>query len=207
MTLQILGHFGITYKWEGDIITIAHQDISSGTYTVGSDWSSASYWYSIAFLAEEAEIFLEGLKDDWNQGDRIMADWMKRFGVTTQFDSKGALLRKIKVDYPLMMKLNFTDNPDLAQTFAAMFAGANVYSTFSGIDSLKIKETNRIAALQNELAKFNVLFHYANMYKIYQLRGKFQLPQTPIATYNDHRIAVSFAPLALLGPVQIENPR
>jgi 3-phosphoshikimate 1-carboxyvinyltransferase len=206
MTLQLLKHFGINTTWQGDIIAVPGQPIHAGHYTVQADWSSAAYWYSIAFLADEAEIYLEGLKDDWSQGDRAVADWMKRFGIATDFDNGGALVRKTTAEYPLLMKLNFTDNPDLAQTFAAMFAGANICGTFSGIDSLKLKETDRIAALQAELLKMNVHFQYADMYEFYQLKGKFTLPQSPIATYNDHRMAMSFAPLALLGPITIENP-
>lgn len=206
MTLDILKNLGIAGKWEGDSITIARQDISPGSYAVAADWSSASYWYSIAFLAEEAEIYLDGLKDDWSQGDRVLADWMKHFGVLTEFDSQGALLRKKAAAYPRIMKLNFRDNPDLAQTFAAMFAGANIYATFGGLDSLRLKETDRIAALQNELQKINVHFSYSGMYQFYQLKGHFQPPQVPIATYNDHRMAMSFAPLALLSPIEIEKP-
>ncbi|MFN8321149.1 MAG: hypothetical protein U0T74_00700 [Chitinophagales bacterium] len=106
-----------------------------------------------------------------------------------------------------MMKLNFRDKSgDLAQTFAAMFAVKNIYATFSGIDSLKIKETDRIAALQTELLKMNVHFDYSDFYDFYQIKGEFHLPAKPIATYNDHRMAMSFAPLALLGEIEIEHP-
>jgi len=208
MTLKLLEKFGVKNTWDKTSITIEPNQftIHHSPFTINSDWSSASYWYSIAFLADEAEIFLEGLKDDWTQGDREMADWMKRFGVLTEFNSEGAVLKKINVDYPRLMKLNFKNNPDLAQTFAAMFAAKNISSGFSGIDSLKIKETDRIAALKIELQKVNVDFDYAPLYFFYQLRGEFKLPTSPIKTYNDHRMAMSFAPLALLGEIEIENP-
>lgn len=206
MTLKLLEKFGVAHEWEGNSLSIRNSQFAIRNYSVGGDWSSASYWYSIAFLADEAEIFLEGLKDDWTQGDREMADWMKRFGVITEFNKEGAMLKKINVDYPRLMKLNFKNNPDLAQTFAAMFAAKNVSSGFSGIDSLKIKETDRIAALKTELQKVNVDFDYAPLYFFYQLRGEFKLPTSPIKTYNDHRMAMSFAPLALLGEIEIENP-
>ncbi len=208
MTLKILEQFGVKNSWDENSITIEPNQftIPNSPFTINSDWSSASYWYSIAFLADEAEIFLEGLKDDWTQGDREMAEWMKRFGVTTEFNSEGALLRKTEVDYPTLMKLNFKNNPDLAQTFAAMFAAKNICCGMSGIDSLKIKETDRIAALQTELKKINVDLGYAPEFFFYQLRGKFQLPSSPIKTYNDHRMAMSFAPLALMGEIEIENP-
>ena len=207
MTLKILEQLKIPYELNDDSVFVSHHSlITNHQFSVGGDWSSASYWYSIAFLADEAEIFLEGLKDDWSQGDRIIADWMKRFGVLTEFTSEGALLKKSHTDYPQMMKLNFIDNPDLAQTFAAMFAAKNIYSTFSGIESLKIKETDRVAALQNELRKTNVNFNYAAAFDFYQLKGVFQFPQSAIKTYDDHRMAMSFAPLALLGEIEIENP-
>lgn len=207
MTLKILEHFGVQYVWEEDWIQIRNSKFEIRNFSVGGDWSSASYWYSIAFLADEAEIFLEGLKDDWSQGDRIMADWMKRFGVVTEFREEGALIRKVHVSYPEIMKLNFIDNPDLAQTFAPMFAAKNIYSTFSGIESLKIKETDRVVALQNELKKINVNFDYAEMYDFYQLKGAFHTPSFSIKTYDDHRMAMGFAPLALLGDIEIENPK
>ncbi len=206
MTVKILEHFGVAHEWNENSILIHHSPLAIRSYSVGGDWSSASYWYSIAFLADEAEIFLEGLKDDWSQGDREMADWMKRFGVLTEFNSEGALLKKAKVDYPTLMKLNFKNNPDLAQTFAAMFAAKNICCSFSDIDGLKIKETDRISALQTELGKVNVEFGYAPEFFFYRLKGEFQLPVTPIKTYNDHRMAMSFAPLAILGDIEIENP-
>ena len=206
MTLKMLSHFGVDHHWAHHAISIQNTKLNASGYSVGGDWSSASYWYSIAFLADEAQIFLEGLRDDWNQGDREMADWMKRFGVTTEFTTEGALLRKIKVEYPKLMKINFKDNPDLAQTFAALFAGGGIYGTFSGIESLKIKETDRIAALKTELSKMNISFDYSDMYEFYQLKGELRLPTEPIQTYQDHRMAMSFAPIGLLGPVEIEDP-
>ena len=105
-----------------------------------------------------------------------------------------------------MMKLDYSNSPDIAQTFAAMFAAKNIYATFSGIESLKIKETDRIAALQNELRKTNVKFDYSERFDFYQLKGEYKSPVLPIKTYEDHRMAMSFAPLALLGEIEIENP-
>jgi len=206
MTLYMLRHFGVDYQWSENTITIQNTPLTSTTYEVGADWSSASYWYTIAFLADEAEIFIEGLKDDWSQGDRVMATWMRHFGVVTEFSHDGALLKKLKTGYPQLMKLNFKDNPDLAQTFAVLFSAGGVYATFSGIESLKIKETDRVVALKNELSKMNIHFEYSDMYEFYQLKGKLQMPTSPIKTYQDHRMAMSFAPLGLLGPVEIEDP-
>jgi 3-phosphoshikimate 1-carboxyvinyltransferase len=206
MTLEILSYLGVKHKWNGDSVEIEPAKLQGNSYAVGGDWTSASYWYSIAFLADEAEILLEGLRDEWIQGDRAITDWMKRFGVTTEFTSDGAILRKVPVEHPKMMKMNFRDNPDLAQTFAAMFAGGNVYCTFTGIDSLRIKETDRIEALRTELMKLNMHFDYADMYEFYQLKGELKITSTPVETYNDHRMAMAFAPLALKGEITINNP-
>ncbi len=207
MTLEMLKHFGVQNTWQDNSITVAHTEIAPKAYRVGGDWSSAAYWYSIAFLADEAEIQLDGLNDDYTQGDRTVSDWMKHFGVSTTFNADGALIKKVSSSHPKIMKLNFKDNPDLAQTFAAIFAAKGVYGTFSGIESLRIKETDRIAAIKDELAKMNTHFDYADMYEFYQLKGEFKLPASPIQTYRDHRMALSFAPLGVLGPIEIEDPQ
>jgi 3-phosphoshikimate 1-carboxyvinyltransferase len=205
MTISLLEQLGITSILTEHSVEIKPKTISSGNYHIGADWSAASYWYSIAFLADEAEIFIEGLQDNWVQGDRVMADWMNRFGVQTEFTNEGALIKKVSASYPKLMKMNFTDNPDLAQTFAVMFAAKNICSTFSGIETLKIKETDRIAALHNEMLKVNVHFDFAERYEFYQLKGTFAVPESAIETYGDHRMAMSFAPLALLGKIEILN--
>ncbi len=207
MTLKILSHFGVKHEWGESSISIQHSTLNTQqSYYVGGDWSSASYWYSIAFLADKTKIFLEGLKNEWTQGDRVMADWMKRFGVITTFNEQGALLEKIPTTYPHMMKMNFRDNPDLAQTFAVMFAAKNIYATFSGLESLKLKETDRVTALKQELEKLNTRFDFSDMYEFYQLKGEFKISSEPIKTYDDHRMAMSFAPLALTGSIEIEKP-
>lgn len=206
MTLSMLQHFGVKYAWSENSIAIDNCPLKTVNYCVGSDWSAASYWYSMAFLADEAEIFLEGLQNNWNQGDRIMADWMKRFSVATEFKDGGARITNIHTSYPRVMKLDFADNPDLAQTFAVIFAAKDVAATFTGIDSLRIKETDRIQALQNELRKCGYKFDYSDEFFFYQLRGKFHLPTAPIHTYDDHRMAMSFAALSVLDEIEIENP-
>ncbi len=206
MTLSMLQHFGVQSKFDRQGISVQSGNFSATDYQVGADWSAASYWYSMTSIAEEAEVFLEGLQNNWLQGDRIVADWMNRYNVRTEFTDGGTLLKKVPGTYPEVMKLNYADNPDLVQTFAAMFAAKNVAATFSGIESLRIKETDRILALQQELLKCGYRFDYSREFNFYQLRGKFALPTQPISMYNDHRMAMSFAPLALLGAIEIETP-
>lgn len=207
MTLSMLSKVGVSAVQKGQQVVVEPlRKISTEIFSVGGDWTSASYWYSMAFLADEAEVFLEGLQNDWTQGDRVIADWMKRFGVLTSFESNGVLLRKVAVDYPHMMKLNFADNPDLVQTFAVMFGAKNIYTTMSNIETLKVKETDRVDALHHELLKCNVRFEYAAMYDLYQLKGEFRATSLPIKTYNDHRMAMAFSPLALLDKIEIQHP-
>lgn len=206
MTLTMLESLGVQHQWHTDAVQISNTVIEPKAIHIGADWSAASYWYSIALLADEAEITLRGLKDDYTQGDRVVADWMKRFGMLTEFTTEGAVIRKEVVDCPKVMKLNFKDNPDLAQTFAAMFAAKDIIGTFSGVESLKIKETDRVLALQQELRKIGVRFDYSDMYEFYQLKGTFAPSTKPFATYGDHRMAMAFAPLALFGEISVEDP-
>lgn len=206
MTVKLLEYFGITTTWTQNSIIIPHSSLTNQHYQIGGDWSAASYWYSMAFLAEDADIFLEGLKNDWTQGDQAVAEWMQRFGVITEYHPDGVRIYKQAVNYPHMMKINFRDTPDLAQTFAVLFAAKNIYATFTGIETLKVKETDRIQALQNELKKLGVAFNYSEPYDFYQIKGNFHLPDIAIHTYHDHRMAMSFTPLALLGEIMIENP-
>ncbi len=206
MTLSMLQHFGVKCSLERQQVAVPSGIFNAVDFQVGADWSAASYWYSMAFLSEGAEIFLEGLQNNWLQGDQATASWMKRYSVLTEFTDGGALIRKVQSTYPEVMKLNYADNPDLVQTFATMFAAKNVAATFSGIESLRIKETDRVLALQQELSKCGYRFDYSEEYHFYQLRGKFKLPEQAIRTYNDHRMAMSFASLALLGEIEIEEP-
>ncbi|MCS6933688.1 MAG: hypothetical protein NZM35_00875 [Chitinophagales bacterium] len=207
MTISILRQLGVDAALTHDTCyAMPLQNIATSHISIGADWSSASYWYSMVFLADDAEISLLGLCDDWRQGDRIIVEWMERFGCETTFSHDGVTLRKRNVQYPRMMKYNFADNPDLVQTFAAMLGAKGVITSFSGIDNLRLKETDRITALQRELQKFNLQFEYASMFDFYQLRGNYQPANLPVKTYGDHRMAMAFAPLALLHPITIENP-
>ncbi|MBL7779225.1 MAG: hypothetical protein JNK66_13170 [Chitinophagales bacterium] len=207
MTVQLLQRIGADasigkdYCYAKNLPQMEPQEIQ-----IGADWSSASYWYSIAFLAQEAEITFLNLRDDWSQGDCIVSEWMHRFGIETTFTEQGAAIKKRQVKLPEMMKYNFADNPDLVQTFAVMLGAANICTTFSGLESLRLKETDRIAALHNELKKFNLHFDYSEMYDFHQVRGQFQPSSDVVKTYHDHRMAMAFAPLAIINPINIENP-
>lgn len=205
MTLQLMELFGIPSAWENNIIRIPNKTYEPFPYKVESDWSAASYWYSIAALADDAHIELNGYLNDSFQGDRTVADIMDKLGVKSTFTMKGVTLEK--KGHVSSLELDFTDCPDLAQTVAVVCAAKNIECTMSGLESLRIKETDRIAALQNELEKFGsgmVEIVPDSVYKV--MPGKFEVNGQSVNTYKDHRMAMAFAPLALLGPVRIENP-
>ena len=155
MTLAMLQQAGIQHEWRDNIISIAQQDFTPTILAVEPDWSAASYWYAIAALSDEAELFLPGLTQYSLQGDSVITEIMANFGITSQFKDGGVYLHKeVK---PIFRKIfDLKECPDLAQTIIVVCAAMGHDATFTGLETLKIKETDRIKALQNELAKIGV---------------------------------------------------
>ncbi len=205
MTLAMLQSAGIQHTWHDNVIAIANQDFAETSLHVEPDWSAASYWYSMAALADEAEIFLPGLAQYSLQGDSVITEIMANFGITSQFKDGGVYLKKEAKT--LARKIfDMKECPDLAQTVIVVCAALGHDATFTGLETLKIKETDRVKALQNELAKIGVkLIEKGQVYKL-DCSGK-QIPEKVfINTYDDHRMAMAFAPLALLiSEVEIED--
>lgn len=205
MTLDIMSRFGIAWAQEGPTIRVARQHYRGGDYAVEADWSAASYWYCIAALAPEADIALPGLRKDSLQGDQAIAGIMAPLGVTTTWAEDGIVLRKSGPPTVELLEWNFRDCPDLAQGVFAAMAALGVRGRFTGLESLRIKETDRIAALQNELGKFGATL--AESAGVWELGGNFRPQAARIATYDDHRMAMALAPLALTGAaLEIEDP-
>jgi 3-phosphoshikimate 1-carboxyvinyltransferase len=205
MTLAMLQQTGIQHQWEGNNVHIPKQEFKESTLYVEPDWSAASYWYAIAALADEAELFLPGLTAYSLQGDSVITEIMANFGITSQFKDGGVYLKKeVK---PLGRKLfDLKSCPDLAQTVIVVCAALGHGATFTGLETLKIKETNRVKALQNELAKIGVKLIEQNQHYHLDCSGKSIPKHVLIDTYDDHRMAMAFAPLALLIPeVEIED--
>jgi 3-phosphoshikimate 1-carboxyvinyltransferase len=205
MTLAMLKQAGIQHQWEGDTISIARQEFTPTSLYVEPDWSAASYWYAIAALADEAELFLPGLTSYSLQGDSVITELMANFGITSQFKDGGVRLKKEAK--PVIRKIfDLKECPDLAQTIIVVCAAIGHDATFTGLETLKIKETDRVAALQNELAKMGVkLIEKGQVYKL-DCSEKFVPENISIKTYEDHRMAMAFAPLALLIPqLEIED--
>ncbi|TKB97924.1 3-phosphoshikimate 1-carboxyvinyltransferase [Pedobacter cryophilus] len=206
MTLAMLAQCGINHTWENDIISIQPQEFRPTTLTIEPDWSAASYWYSVAALAENAKIHLPNLKKDSLQGDSAVAGIMTLFGVHTTFEQDGIVIEKIHQEIKPQL-LDFRECPDLAQTVIVCAAILGKEFSFTGLETLKIKETDRIFALQTELAKIGVKL-IETQADIYQLDClDMVIPEEiSITTYEDHRMAMAFAPLAMIiGEVKIEE--
>lgn len=205
MTAALMRKFGGQVNWESNCITISHDTYQSISYEVENDWSAASYWFALAALARSGAIILPGMTLRSIQGDRVIADLMELLGVMCQ--PRGNDLLLMHKDCLESIVFDFTECPDLAQTVMVVCAARKVTGIFTGLESLRIKETDRIAALQNELKKLGAELTEEN--GRWLLKPADHLPEIipAIATYDDHRMAMAFAPLAALHTIQIENPK
>ena len=206
MTLNLMNSFGIKSEVKGNKISIKNQEFSSGSYIVESDWSAASYWYSILSISDNINnLTLQGLKKKSNQGDSVISELMKSFGVNTQYKEDGIILTKIKFDTE-EIELDFRDCPDLAQTILVVAAYHKIKLKVSGVESLKIKETDRLLAMKNELKKIGCDFYEDDNYWVLEKRSREIDDELPIDTYKDHRMAMAFAPLASKKSIIINDP-
>lgn len=206
MTLSMLAQAGIQHYWNENTITITPQAFQQTELVVEPDWSAASYWYSVAALADESEFFLPHLKAYSLQGDQAIIKLMENFGIQSEFKKEGLYICKTAKTWQNQL-FDFKECPDLAQTFIVCCAAKGYEASFTGLETLKIKETDRIKALQNELAKMGVkLIAKDEVYKL-NCSDRFIPEKITIATYEDHRMAMAFAPLALLiDEVEIQEP-
>ncbi|MEQ8240878.1 MAG: 3-phosphoshikimate 1-carboxyvinyltransferase [Cyclobacteriaceae bacterium] len=203
MTIKLMERFGVKAKWIDNVIKVPAAKYKMGHYTIESDWSGASYWYSMAALNMGAQLKLEGLREKSFQGDQAIVKIMANLGVNTIFDDKGANLVKVNSSKK-EVTIDFRSCPDLAQTVMVTAAAKGTKLIMTGLESLKIKETDRIAAMTAELAKINALLTEENgVWKL--IPG--ELPdEVTINTYDDHRMAMAFAPLAMKMDVNIMEP-
>ena len=217
LTLWMMGEFGAEAKWSSaDTITVAHKPYKSRNYYIESDWSGASYWYEMVALSKdrEAEVRLTGLMDGSMQGDSTTRYIFSLLGVKTTFETqtKGVpQMVTLKKNGRGVSKLeyDFVNAPDLAQTFVVTCAALDIPFHFKGLATLKIKETDRIEALKREMKKLGYVIHDANDSELYWdgERCEPQLEQG-IDTYEDHRMALAFAPFAMkVDGLIINNPQ
>ncbi|WP_316794649.1 3-phosphoshikimate 1-carboxyvinyltransferase [Pedobacter frigoris] len=197
MTLDMLEETGIKHSWNGNSITIKPQQFKASTLAVEPDWSAASYWYSIAALSDKATIELPYLKDKSLQGDSRIRKIMEAFGVNTNKTSKGIVLTSAEKSFDDQV-LDLKDCPDLAQTIIVCAAAIGKNLSFTGLETLKIKETDRVKALQNELSKIGVALKEDNLIYTLNCDGLHFPEKVTFETYEDHRMAMAFAPLSLM---------
>ncbi|MEN8116741.1 MAG: 3-phosphoshikimate 1-carboxyvinyltransferase [Bacteroidota bacterium] len=210
LTLELMAKFGIQYQWEGSEIFVPEQNYFARDFTCEADWSGASYWYQVMSLVETGEVFLENLQLESLQGDANIARWFHQFGVFSTQKKNGVLVSKKENKAPEKLELDFIENPDVAQTMACLCVAKNIPFHFSGLKTLKIKETDRIAALQNELAKFGAKLtepEHGELAWDGKIDSTRKEKNPVIKTYHDHRMALAFTPMTLSDlKIQIDNP-
>ena len=210
MTLAQMKHFGIqaSADWSKGTIEIPAQKYTLQPFAVESDWSGASYWYSMVALSpfEDSSLELLGLKEDSLQGDSAIKEIMEPLGVKSTYTGRGYMLTKIPAQTSLAW--DFTDCPDLAQTICVVAAVQHIPLTLTGLESLKVKETDRVLALQNELKKLGATLVEKEANHLYEVSGNFAAVSTiePIETYDDHRMAMAFAPVAMQKEITLLDP-
>ena len=206
MTLQLLERIGISTRLDDRRIRIAPKtEIEPISLAVESDWSAASYYYSIVALSKlGTKATLSTLREDSLQGDRVLSTIYKDFGVSTRFDDGKVILEKVSEPLSQTLAYDLKDAPDIAQTIAVTAAGLQVDCYLTGLHTLPIKETDRLAAMKCELEKVGAGVEIdAESLRVFGQKAKLQ--SASIATYNDHRMAMAFAPLAILIPLTIEE--
>lgn len=204
MTAEIMKHYGVTCDFAGDRIRIPSSNYAAKDFLVESDWSAASYWYAFTALADQADIRLPKLFEVSLQGDSVIRTIMNDLGVTTTVTD--GIFHLSKSPAKSELSYDFTDCPDLAQTIAVVCAAKGIKGHFTGLESLRIKETDRIAALQNELRKIGADLIEDDPAH-WRLIPSDTLPEkASFETYKDHRMAMAFAPLCTKMDVTIEKP-
>jgi len=204
MTLNLLKQIGITTSFEDQIIQVdPFVEVKKHTLQVESDWSSASYFYSITALSNVgSEIRLSSYKKESLQGDAVLANIYTFFGVETVYETNSILLRKTRKPNKEYLKIDLNKAPDIAQTIAVTCFGLNISCELTGLHTLKIKETDRLEALHTELTKLGANISVTPN-SLHLKRSVEMVPNVSIETYNDHRMAMAFAPLAIIIPIEI----
>ena len=206
MTLGLLEQIGVKSSFEGNKVSILpKKSVSALTLTVESDWSSASYFFSIVALSDiGTQISLSSYRKDSLQGDSILKEIYKHFGVKTEFKKDSIILFKDKPHQLNAVECDLANAPDLAQTLAVTCFGLGIGCHLTGLHTLKIKETDRLVALKNELSKLGAKIAVTNNTLTLESSNNIN-SGAAIDTYNDHRMAMAFAPLALKTAIVIND--
>ena len=207
MTLSLLNEIGVKTFFEKNIIKVTHHPlpITHHQITVESDWSSASYWYSIVALSDVGfHVTLSSYKENSLQGDSALVEIYKYFGVETIFNNKNITLHKVENLKPATLNLELNSCPDIAQTIAVTCFGLGISCQLTGLQTLKIKETDRLEALKKELNKLGAKVS-VTIDSLTLENSNYINHNIAIVTYQDHRMAMAFVPLAVKVPIIIED--
>ena len=211
MTLKMMEEFEVVGTWHENSISVSKQKyLCNGdndyVYMVEGDWSAASYWYAFAALSDEVDFTIKGLKNASLQGDSIVSELFNFFNVSTTYANDGIHLKKLDVKNE-HFGFDFSDCPDIAQTVAVVSGLLKIPAYFNGLHTLRIKETDRVSALKQELAKIGVDVEIIDDCSMQVTTPDLHKPTAPIKTYDDHRMAMALAAIALkYDEVLIEHP-
>ena len=211
LTLHVMHEFGISVEWtDVDMISVSHQEIGERRYTIENDWSASSYWYEILAMIndDESRVTLPGLKDASRQGDSAVRYLFSMLGVKTAFrTSNEVVLTRHMCSLP-RLDYDFINQPDLAQTLVVTCATLGIPFHFTGLGNLRIKETDRIEAMKTEMRKLGYVLDDSVETELSWNGERCDAEEKPVIdTYEDHRMAMAFAPTAiLLGEIRINNP-
>jgi 3-phosphoshikimate 1-carboxyvinyltransferase len=208
LTINLMKDCGADVQWIDDhTLKVNKCHYNTQSITVENDWSASSYWYEIAALSNKARIELPGLLANSYQGDSAIKDFFTQLGITTKYTPSGILIEKEKTIDMNELHLDFVNQPDLAQTLVVTTALMNIPFHFTGLQSLKIKETDRIAALINEMRKIGYVIKEKEEGSLCWENERCEATNEAILTYQDHRMAMAFAPASLkIGSIRIDSP-
>lgn len=196
MTLGLMSEFGIEYTWEDNLIKVKEQNFLSKNIKVENDWSAASFWYSFLALSKSGEVTIPNLYANSLQGDSVLSSIYLKLGIKTEFNEDSIVLHKTK-KIVKELELDLSNHPDLALPIIVTCCGLGIKAHLMGLESLKVKESNRLECIKKELEKFNVISSISDSaIKIKENQNIVQ-PTSIIESYNDHRIAMSIAPLCM----------
>lgn len=207
MTLSLLEEVGVNFDWSGKTITVLpKKNIENKTIVVESDWSSASYYFSYSALSENSRLEISSYKQNSLQGDSVLVEIYKNLGVETSFKSNSLILENVgEINKEYFKELNLVNAPDIAQTIVVTCFGLGIECYLTGLHTLKIKETDRLVALKTEIEKMGGEVEITDE-TLHLKSSNFVKENIIIDTYDDHRMAMAFAPLALKVPLQINEP-
>jgi 3-phosphoshikimate 1-carboxyvinyltransferase len=211
LTLHVMHEFGISVEWtDVDMISVSHQEIGERRYTIENDWSASSYWYEILAMIndDESRVTLPGLKDASRQGDSAVRYLFSMLGVKTAFRTSNEVVLTRHMRSLPRLDYDFINQPDLAQTLVVTCATLGIPFHFTGLGNLRIKETDRIEAMKTEMRKLGYVLDDSVETELSWNGERCEAEEKPVIdTYEDHRMAMAFAPTAiLLGEIRINNP-